>query len=232
MAILTISVADILADIYSAMGWATQSAGQIAQAKAWMNAGYRKFLLGVKGDGSTHRWSFLKKAAQLSLVKDTQSYNLPADFAGFVIERLYFSDGTYAERVSQEMILALRTRYSTDYTSQPKYFSLYQTYAKLTGQAFSVKVLPIPDDSYTVDYVYRFNTDALTDETLNIGGPMVAECIRQLALTEMEIGNGKELGGRQALSEKLLQNAINDDRANSDTFDSQSFGYVANGLEL
>lgn len=183
--------------------------------KQLVNDGYLMFL-------GEHDWSFLYPAATLSVSSAAEATDLPTGFGWMEEAFCYAPDSgvglTTLDEISWEAMRAMKAA-GSDATGPPRYFAIVaKTFVAATGQRHQVMWYPIPAADYTMQYRYRAEAAAMTnDSDYALGGQVHQLTILQAAKAMAEQskdgapgqqwaiyrGRGEQVGGMLARSMRL-----------------------------
>ena len=172
--------------------WTTEQQAGITECLA---SGLRQFYFPppLPGERSPYDWSFLKPVASLTLDEGEQEQKLPDDFGGFegriTVVGAETSQNPWAINLIGEG--ALREAYAVSPTRTGRILAAALVPLRASGvgkgQRFKLTVFPIADQSYTLQFRYYLNPDALTASApYPYGGTMHAETIREAVLMAAE----------------------------------------------
>lgn len=200
------------------------SSDQKAEALAYLNDGYRRFLQGAyldeQGITQAHDWAFLKVWADFTITDGTAAYDLPNGFAG--LPKPFIHDYASGERFSDIEIRSpesvQRLLRDSDTENEPTGVSLYpKTFTASTGQRWQVQFNPTPDTTRTngLQFRYRLLADALTDSgsVYPVGGADFCHVPVQGGKAEYEGISGQVSGVEEARFHRFMREAVARDKA-------------------
>lgn len=145
--------------------------------------------------GVLYRWSFLRKSGVLALVQDTVTYELPADFGGFVTEYINYREKALKAalcRRSEDTLLSQHTQ--AWITGDPKYFAVRSKGTLEGGRPLQeILVYPAPDSTNGgVEVTFRYMQippELSAQNPSPLGGEIHGETILEacLAMAEQKI---------------------------------------------
>jgi hypothetical protein len=143
----------------------------------------------------SYEWTFLRKAAQITLATNTAAYDLPDDFGGTLLD----DSVTYASGVSHPPLRkvpesTIRKQQAQDSTSTgwPKYFAVRnKVHTPTTGQRWELLTYQTPglaQNAAVLDYRYVYVPDALSNTNIYpVGGAQYSEVITAAHLAAAEL---------------------------------------------
>lgn len=179
--------------------------------------GISQFYYPPAGSGESHRWTFLRPVAQLSLTADDGEYDLPDNFES-IVGSFTFSDTSSPSWeipvIPETTVRRLRAQ-SDDSTGYPQYAAIRpKSHDGTTGQRFEVVFYPVPNESMTLEYRYVVQANALTDSAgYPFGGGSHSQTIEEscLAFAEHRYDDSATTHHQERFFQ-LLQASISRDR--------------------
>lgn len=208
----------------SVLGWIMQE----------VQSGLRQFYY-PKLDGQNtvaHKWSFLSPQRQLTITSGITDYDLPDDTLPFSSDMTYQPSASTCVVVRNIGIGRLMQILQGSYqqTGKPSRFAIVpKPHDGTTGQRFAVKVSPVPDATYVLDYTCNVAPGALTaTRPFPYGGMIHGETIMASMRAAAELHKDGEKGVfAQEFAERLQASISADIR----DFQPSSLGYVGDGSD-
>ena len=147
----------------------------------------------TQGEGESHTWSFLRPSAKLSLLANTDTYNLPVDFGGLDSGEFTFDSGTAnpIKLVGEEELRAVRGTLSQTAT-EPSYCAIRpRRSSDGFEQVHEVVFYPKPTAAHTLGYRYSVIPGFVDDENIYpLGSRLYSMAILEscLASAQRELG--------------------------------------------
>ena len=212
---------------YLGLGNPTTDTTDLANIKAIVNRGYRKFLMPVDDSTSVttgrirsqpkpYRWSFLRQTTTLSVVSGLDTYDLPIGFNGMIVPLKHTTPQTLNPiEVPLEFIYEKRSE--TTGNSYPEFYAIKEKdFSPLIGRRREIIFEPCPNGSYTYYYTYRFLPEKLVEDAdLFVGPPGSSEAILECCLSVAELQEKDTIGVHAMEADRLTQQLIGDDKLSS-----------------
>lgn len=217
---LSVSYADLLAEVLRFLGYGSDSAAwtdaQKAEADAYVQAGLRRFYYPPASEAyeTGYAWSFLNPVRTLATVADQGEQDLPSDL-GRVLGDFHYEASVFRQsivQVSETRMQELRSR--TTSTGRPTHATVRVKPKEASlGQRLEVAWWPVPDAAYTLTFRYEaFNGKLSADNPHPLGGMRHAELLIESCLAVAEQKANDERGLHTAEFERLMAAAIQNDR--------------------
>lgn len=246
---LSLQLSDLNAETAQFLGFgrtaSAWNADQLAQIASCVNSGYRSFLyppLVEEGVNQVYEWSFLTPERQLAIVAGQTTWDLPDDFRDLVGELSYAPNDSPSCTV-REYGIGQVDSYLQQYQSlaaKPIFCAIFPKYSDGTsGQRWSIRFAPIPDQNYVLTYTSTLLPQALSAQNpWPLGGSAHGETILESCLAVAETRLNDESTTHRALFAERLKASISLDRglrpaylgANRDRSDWQEWGHAAWGM--
>ena len=203
---------------YLEYGWDSGrwSRDQIALVDDLIQSGLRKFYnppaqSQENGPPVSHRWSFLLRSGTLSLVNATDTYSMPSDYCGGIIDSISYAAGTklvHLIQITDDRLRLLQA--SNAATGTPQYYSIRtSTTVGTARQSWLAVVYPTPTASATISYQYVRTPDRLTTSSpYPLGGVEHAETIKAACLAAAEERMKPEIALFRSQFKELLSSSM------------------------
>lgn len=200
---------------------------QDAEIERYVQAGVRQFYYppAVEGIEAGYNWSFLEPKTTLTTTADVGTDTLP-DTLARIIGPMFHEPDIYAQPItiiSRQQIRRLKS--GSDDTGTPQYAAVRaKTSDGSTGQRNEIEWWPIPDDAYTITYLYEAYQGKLDDDyPYPLGGMKHSELVVTSCLAIAELRANDERGIHWEAFIRQLASAIRQDRKHG----AQYFGPMA-----
>ena len=230
-----ITYQEILSDMGDYLGYTSDSTTWTTQERAkvdrFIKQGMVRFYYPKPANATDpyHEWYFLQRNATLTTAAGTAEYDLPTDLWDLTQEILITQPSSYYNqtivRVREFDVRDAQRRLRN--RSFPQIFALQKlTYNANVRERYRVIFYPTPQAVFTLEYRYMVQPPLLSATDPNpLGGPQYSEVIREACLAVAEEREFRGDTRHQAIFERLLANAIAQDRH----FDGRTFGQVGRG---
>lgn len=220
--------------------WTGPRAADIAAA---VNAGLRQFYtpppvpLGHQQVMTVHRWSFLEPQAEMTLTADDDTFTMPDDFGG-INGKITFAKDQELERQNEIVICPIGQinkelqRPNGTEKRQPIFAALLPVQEAVTNsQKWTMKVWPMPEKDYIINFCYRVIPVALASDKYPYGGDLHSETMlaSMLCIAEERYTEPVTPGVMRARFIESLKGSIEIDRQ---LRKPQSFGYFGDSSDL
>lgn len=187
----------------------TYSAASTNTCDRIVQSALRKFYYwrGLVDGNSFTGWSFMNPTATLTLVAGTQVYDLADDFAD-TDGPFEYAAGLTLPPVQIVDEANIRNMYAMrNLSGDPLYACISaQTSDGTAQQTCQVEFFPAPNAARVLTYRYYVNPLQLTGgAAYPLGGPMVAECLKEGCLAEAEKYSDDTIGLHSKIYDDLLQ---------------------------
>lgn len=164
-------------------------------------------------NGKVHKWSFLEKRTSLNILSGKWKYALPIDFSKLTGIIHYDSDELQPPLKKRDKDYILEKRGDVNVSSWPDTFAIVPSQYDLDiGTAYELWLYPTPDQSYLLEYFYKFDPLQPTSSTdLLPGGIRACEAILETCLAVAESQENDATGVHTAQAMALTQALIIDD---------------------
>lgn len=218
---LSLGYPDIAAEVGEFIGagrtsdnWTT---AQLAHVNAAMDSGMRKFLRPLdQRTGRLHEWSFTRLTATLTMVADTQSYDLADDFGGPRGPFTYPADeGRAPIHVTSEGEIRSMQAVS-DLSDYPYMVAIVPKsgFDGTSGSRWQAKFFPTPSAAVVITYPYYvlMETRLRSGTPYPLGGMAHSETLKAACMASAELQRKTEVGVWAAEYQVLLQTSIEYDK--------------------
>lgn len=128
--------------------------------------GLRQFYSPPPVSGVSHQWSFLRPTVLLETVAGQETYQLPDDFGAMNGSRLTYVEKRYLDgpRIVSDYEYRSLVESSTRREGFPDYATVVvrETGGELSPTRHDLKMFPVPDGQYQMEYQYQVVQDAVT----------------------------------------------------------------------
>jgi hypothetical protein len=229
MAKLTVSFNDLYTKVSEFLGLGSSPTGtDLTKVKDIVKRGYRMFLYPVDQlTGDIHHWSFVKQFYTLNITNGKWKYLLPEDFSDMISAPAFADDTAYPPLVKVGPEQMREARSLSTSIGFPKQYALAPfKYDLQTGTRYEFWVDPDPDGSYVINFWYRIDPDAPSDDAdLLVGGIRGAEALIECCLAKAEQQEDDKVGMHTGLAKEALQSLIMTDIKDTSDF----LGNLAHG---
>ena len=183
--------------------------------KSIVDRGLRQFLYPINiRTGQLHQWQFLKKFATFTTVSDKWKYALPPDFSDLYTTIHYDTDELQPSLIRRDADQILEMRADVVTKEWPQYFAIVpSTYDIEIGTTYELWLYPTPDQTYILNYFYRFDPIKLSATSdVAVGGIRACEAILESCLAVAETQEEDNTSTHhQAEAARLIQTLISAD---------------------